>query len=118
MSPVAYPCVIGPFISPPSCSQAGITFGEIWYDAVKIADGPSINLNYARCWSNKHKTLNCRVITWYYQADLQTAVVIANEFKMEAQENIEKYVSENALLKERNIALAEEISKLHEEIAK
>ena len=53
-----------------------------------------------------------------FQADLQTAVVIANDFKMEAQEKIDKYEEENALLKERNNALAEEISKLHDEIAK
>ncbi len=45
-------------------------------------------------------------------------MVIANDFKMEAQENIEKYVAENQLLKERNEALVEEMVKLHDEVAK
>ena len=60
---------------------------------------------YGRFW---WKNLWCRPIqlcegNWLFalkfQADLQTAVVIANDFKMEAQEKIDKYEEENALLK-------------------
>ncbi len=54
----------------------------------------------------------------HFQADLQTAVVIANDIKMEAQEDIEKYINENTELKQRNTTLAGEIIKLHDEVTR
>ncbi len=45
-------------------------------------------------------------------------MVIANDIKMEAQEDIEKYVTENRELKEKNTTLAEEIMKLHDEVTR
>ena len=53
---------------------------------------------------------------WYqFQADLQKAVVIANDFKTEAQEDMEKIINENLMLKEKNEKLKAEVERVHEE---
>eukprot|EP00914_Ancora_sagittata_P000871 GHVO01002296.1.p1 GENE.GHVO01002296.1~~GHVO01002296.1.p1 ORF type:complete len:1070 (-),score=175.65 GHVO01002296.1:379-3588(-) len=51
-----------------------------------------------------------------FQADLQTAVVIANNIKSETQEDMEQIVSEKQALREENRAATKEINRLREEL--
>lgn len=46
------------------------------------------------------------------KADLQTAVVVANDLKLEAQSEIERMGEENAALRLRIVALKEEVERL------
>ncbi|RUS83359.1 hypothetical protein EGW08_008862 [Elysia chlorotica] len=51
-----------------------------------------------------------------FQKDLQTAVVIANNFSQETQEKMEKLTQDNALLQDRNAQLESEVEKLQRDI--
>ncbi len=56
---------------------------------------------------------------WHqFQTDLQMAVKIANNFKTEAQEDMEKTIADCAFYKERCQTLEEESSALHDELSK
>ncbi|GFO01137.1 cytospin-a [Plakobranchus ocellatus] len=50
-----------------------------------------------------------------FQKDLQTAVVIANNFSQETQEKMEKLTQDNSLLQEHNAQLEAEVEKLQRE---
>lgn len=47
-----------------------------------------------------------------FQSDLQVAVVVANDFKMEAQEDIERLTAENSQLREKLTNLSQEVEKI------
>ena len=53
-----------------------------------------------------------------FQADLQTAVVIANDMKCETQEHMERMVNENFSLKERNRSLQDKLNEMEDNLEK
>ena len=56
------------------------------------------------------------LLLFLLQSDLLRTVVIANEFKTEAQESSEQTVAENQFLRDRNEALQEELRELETEV--
>ncbi|XP_074643646.1 catenin alpha-2-like [Tubulanus polymorphus] len=53
-----------------------------------------------------------------FQSDLQKAVVIANDIKMETQEDMEETLNENLLLKEKVASYQQELQKVSNELEK